>query len=61
MITKIESATFVYDNGELVALIKRDGNSRKTLVYMAGEADADQISELISNKEIQNDSNTKVH
>ncbi len=51
MITKIESATFVYDNGELVAIIKRDEKTRKNLVYMAQEADAEQITELITPRE----------
>ncbi len=45
-----EAGTFVYQDGVLVAVIKRDNESGKNLVYMAKEATSEQIASLIKSK-----------
>lgn len=48
MNTQTESMTSVYNRkGEIVAIIKRDDKSKKSLVYMVREAKVDDIARLI--------------
>ena len=42
-----EGVFTIYKNKELVAIIKRDPNSSKHLVYMTKEATSDDIAELL--------------
>lgn len=48
MENKTEGATFVHKNGQLVALVKRDEKSGKTITYFVREATAQEIAGLIS-------------
>ncbi len=51
MKTDTESVTTVYDeNGAMVAIIKRDFKSKKSLVYMTREAKVEDIARLIGEK-----------
>lgn len=46
--TRVESVVCVYQDGELIAIVKRDEKSRKKLVYVVKEADLDDIVVLIN-------------
>lgn len=48
METSTEAVSLVYENGTLVALVKRDQKSRKTLVYTVKEARESDIISLIT-------------
>lgn len=52
METKLDNATFIYKNGEMVGFIKRDDKTRKHLVYTCKEAKSDDISKLIGEQPI---------
>ncbi len=48
---RTESSVNVYDEaGELVAVIKRDDKSKKTIVYLVTEASPDEVGKLITNE-----------
>lgn len=54
MDTTSELVTTITKNGDLVAIIKRDGSSRKHLIYIVREAKTDDIAKLLiscNNKE----------
>jgi hypothetical protein len=42
-----EAVGSVYENGKLIAIIKRDEESKKHLIYLITEAGFDDIVELI--------------
>ena len=46
--TQEETATFIYKEGELVGIIKRDEKSKKHLVYVAHEAKTEEIARFIA-------------
>ncbi len=48
---KSEAGTFVYQDSSLVAVIKRDEGSGKTIVYSVKEATATEIAALIKAKQ----------
>lgn len=48
MLTKTESVVCVYDGTELIAMVKRDDGSKKNIIYLAREAQVDEIAKLIN-------------
>ena len=48
--TREEGVFTIYYKGELVAMTKRDDESRKHLVYLVREATSADIIDLIKNK-----------
>lgn len=51
MTTETESAIFVYDGGNLLAVIKRDTKVGGGIVYMTKHATVEQIASLINPKQ----------
>jgi len=46
-----EAVSLIYDKGDLIALVKRDNKSKKTLVYMVKEAKTNEIIRLVTKQE----------